>query len=241
MTVTTITSDQHKHYRRFMEDLAETGLCETKADKENLQRFFARGGEFRAYFVAGVRRFIAKAPNYDLARTILGKDFISPEEIAKSRKIVYTDEQFAMFSDALPAQDVLEWCRDYGYMLVAGPPKEMSLLDIRALHKPYFYSKDGGWYAEQKEAFARDDKATTAWILLRKEPVPDSLDKNWDEQQALLSKVEVVPNAAATTWCLTTYKVVRGVYVRTSNRESGGARLCWLLRPQGPRRQQLLG
>ena len=70
MTATPITSDQRKHYERFMGDLVEAALCETKADKDDLQRFFARGGEFQAYFVAGVRRFMAKAPDYELARVL---------------------------------------------------------------------------------------------------------------------------------------------------------------------------
>ena len=231
MTVQSITSDQEKQFRRFVEDMYHHALKEVNPDKEGLQRLFARGGEFHVQGVATIRRLTAKTPDYDLARTILGKDFISPEEIAKSRKIVYTDEQFAAFGDTLPAQDVLEWFRDNGFMLVAGPPKEMSLLDIRALHAPYFYSKEGGWYANEKETFARNDKATTAWIALRKEPVPDSLNKNWDEQQALLSEFEVVPNAAATTWAVTTYKAVMGfyllknVYVRTSSRDSDGVRV----------------
>src|ERR1700722_9002644 len=159
MTATPITSDQAKQYDRFVGDGGVRALREVNPDKEGLQRLFGRGDEFQAYLVAGVRRFTAKQPNYDLARTILGKDFISPEEVAQSRKITYTDEQLATFGETLPAQDVLEWCRDNGTMLSAGPPKAMSLLDVRALHAPYFYSKEGGWYAESKQTFSRDDKA----------------------------------------------------------------------------------
>ncbi|MCR4276220.1 MAG: hypothetical protein NUV90_02455 [Candidatus Parcubacteria bacterium] len=176
----------------------------------------------------GIRRFTAKVPNYDLAKTILGKGFISPEEIATARGLTYTDEQLAKFGDTLPAQEALEWCRDNGMMLVAGPPKAMSLLDIRAIKTDYFYSKQGGWYAENAQKFARTDKAETVWIALRKEPVADSFSKNWSEQSELIAEPMVVPNAAETVWGLTVYKAVRGkyllpnLYVRTSSIDSVG-------------------
>ena len=85
------------------------------------------------------------------------------------------------------------------------------------------------WYSDQK--FARNDKADTRWIIVRKEPVPDSTSKTWDEQQALLSDVEVTPNAAEVVWAITTYKAVRdiyllpNIYVRTSSLDSGGDRV----------------
>lgn len=165
--------------------------------------------------------------SYDLARHILGNDFISPKEVMSARDgVVYTDKQLTQFGETVPSQEVLEWCRDNGYMLVAGPNRPMSLLEVRALRKDYFYSKEVGWYAEQ--AFARNDKAETRWIMLRKEPVPQSTSKNWNEQQALLSDDEVTPNVAEVAWCVTTYKAVRNTYllpsfyVRTSSLDSGG-------------------
>ena len=225
-----ITSEQQKQFDRFVEDALTKALKEVTPDKDGLQRLIERGGEFQTYIVAGIARFTAKMPDYDLARTILGKDFISPENVMKSRKaIVYTDDQLAQFGDTVPKPEVLEWCRDNGYILVAGPNRPMSLLEVRDLKRGHFYSKEGGWYAEQK--FAENDKADTRWILLRKEPVPGSTSKNWNEQQALLSDDEVTPNVAEVAWCVTTFKAVRNtyllpsVYVRTSSLVSDGNRV----------------
>ena len=54
-----------------------------------------------------------KMENYELARTILGNDFITPEEVMKScREITYTKEQLAIFRRTIPGQEILEWCRD---------------------------------------------------------------------------------------------------------------------------------
>ncbi len=164
---------------------------------------------------------------YDLARAILGDDFISPEDIMKSRKsVVYTDDQLSEFWRTVPSQKVLEWCRDNGYMLIAGPSRPLSLREVRSLKKDHFYRKKRGWYA--KQAFAQSDKADTRWIMLRKEPVPQSTLKNRNEQQALLSDDEVTPNVAEVVWCVTTFKAVRDTYlfssffVRTSSLGSVG-------------------
>lgn len=230
MTIQSITSKQSKQFTRFVEDAINRALKEISPDKDGLQRLIERGGEFQAYVVAGINRFTAKVPDYNLARTILGNDFISPEEVAKYRKgVVYTDDQLVQFGDSMPSQEVLEWCRNNGYTVVAGPDRPISLLEVRDLKKDHFYSKEGGWYAEQ--AFSQNDKVETSWIMLRKEPVPQSTSKNWNEQQALLSDDEVTLNVAEVTWCVTTYKAVRNiylfpnVYVRTSSLDRDGYRV----------------
>ncbi|HEY4519493.1 MAG TPA: hypothetical protein VJH33_00440 [Candidatus Paceibacterota bacterium] len=172
-----------------------------------------------------------KAPSYELARSILGKDFISPEEVTTARGVTYTDEQLATFRDTLPAQEVLEWCRNNGMMLIAGPPKNMSLLDVRALKTDYFYTKKNNWYSSKSERFAKNDKAEPVWIALRKKPVERSFNKDWNEQKELVAPPNVVPNVAELVWALTTYKAVRGVYllpnvyVRTSSVDSDGDRV----------------
>ena len=232
MTTKSITSDQQTQFNRFVEDACRRGLKEIKPDRDSLQRLIAHGGEFQKYILDGVRRFSAKLPDYELARTILGKDFISPEEVAESRRgVVYTSSQLSWFGDNLPTREVLEWCRDNGYILVAGPPKALSLLEIRELNRDYFYSKESGWYAEVQQKFSRDDRVLGQWVMLRKGPVPNSTSRIWDEQQPLLSGLEIVPNAAEVIWGITTYKAVRnvyllgGVYVRTSSLDAYGYRV----------------
>lgn len=225
----TFTPEQQKQYERFVEDASNRALKEVNPDKNGLQNLIEKGGEFQTYLVDGIRRFTAKEPDYELARTILDGDFISPEEIVKANRVVfYTSDQLAEFGKTLPSKEVLEWCRDNDCILIAGPAKVMSLLEIRELKSEYFYSKSGGWYANDSEKFSRNDKAETRWIMLRKKPIANSTSKTWDEQQSLLSKLENVPNAAEVVWGLTVYKAIRGiyllpdVYVRTSSLGSDG-------------------
>jgi hypothetical protein len=132
-------------------------------------------------------------------------------------------------ADTLPTEEQLLWCKENGYALVCGPPTEMSLLDIRSQKSDLFYSKTGGWYANEK--FASNDKVSCRWLAIRKTEVPNSLEKTWNDQQKLLSEHEEVPNAAEMSWFITTYYEVRGVYlfkgvyVRTSSVYSGDRRV----------------
>ena len=153
------------------------------------------------------------------------------------RGISYTEDQQIELGKKLPDQATLEAIRDAGMMLVAGPPTAMSLIDVRALDPDYFYSKgpdkdDSGWYDYADEKFARNDKVEAlCWLALRKEPVEDSLNKTWPDQQVLVAEPMMVPNAAEATWALTTYKAVRDIYlldelyVRTSSLDSDGNRV----------------
>jgi hypothetical protein len=225
-----ITDDQRKQYKRFVEDAGDRGLKEVNPDKDGLQRLLEKGGGFQTYIIAGIKRFTAKAPSYDLAHTILGNDFITAEEIMSARPgIVYSAEQISKLADTIPSEEVLRSLKDSGYGLMPQSPSEESLLDIRAIEPALFYRKTGGWFEDQK--FARNDRTGTGWLAIKKTPVDGSTSKNWDEQNKLLSKIERVPNAAETSWFITTFFKVRGVYlfpnvyVRTSSIDSDGGRV----------------
>ena len=223
------TGEQEEEFGEFFDNVRKHALNELGLDKGAMQRLQGRKGELHRYIMDGIRRFSAITSQYALVRTILGQDFISPMDIAKARGIAYTREQLSEFWDTLPPREVLEWCHEHNYVLLAGPPRSMSLLEIRELRPGYFYSKLGGWCAGQK--FALDERQTPRWIMLRKELVPGSTSKTWDEQQVLLSGVEVIPNVAEVVWIITTYKAVRDIflltntYVRTSSIDSNGSRV----------------
>ena len=170
----------------------------------------------------------AKAPDSPLARSILGADFITPEEVTKARpSIVYTDEQITALAESLPSEDMLRWCKDNGYAVMPAPSTAMSLLDVRKIQSADFYSKTRGGYYYQD--FAREDKTLFGWLAIKKTPVEGSISKSRTDQNELLSALDWVPNAAEMSWFITTYFEVRGkvgvfgrVWVRTSSQDSVG-------------------
>ena len=222
-----VTADSPKGQRATETFRAQFNKAEL--DDDGAQRLNEHPG-FAVYLAEGIRRFSAKAPDYGLAQSILGTDFITPEEVSKARpSIVYSDEQIKTLAESLPSEDMLKWCKENGYAVMPAPPTAMSLLDVREIQSAHFYSKTGGWYADQK--FAREDKTSFGWLAIKKTPVANSTSKNWEEQSKLLSALEHVPNAAEMGWFITTYFEVRGIrlfesiYVRTSSLDSGGRRV----------------
>jgi hypothetical protein len=168
--------------------------------------------------------------DHSVAKSILGADFITPEEVTKARpSIVYTVEQITALAESLPSEDILKWLKDNGYAVMPAPPQAMSLLDVREMESLHFYKKTGGWHVDKK--FAHEDKTSQGWLAIKKTPVSNSTSKNWNEQNKLLSERERVPNAAEMSWFITTYFEVRGarlfenVYVRTSSLDSDGNRV----------------
>lgn len=166
---------------------------------------------------------------HELARLILGDDCITPEEVATAYGVSYTDEQLEHFADTLPDTQTILWLRANGYMLIAGPPTELNLLQVRELENQLFYSKTEGWYAKDNQKFAKSDVVSACeWLAIRKEEVPNSFSKTWNEQQDLITEVEHIPNAPEVSYAVTAYYKVRGIYllrgkyVRTSSVSADG-------------------
>ncbi len=214
-----VTSDSlTKAIEIFCTQYNNAGLTEEGA------QILCENPNFSNYLLEGFRRFSIMELGYELVCTILGNDFISPEEIMKHQKgIIYTDKQLVNFKETIPSQEILEWCRRNNYMLVAGPNRSMSLSEIRNLYNDYFLIEEASHITRK---FSSRDTINPEWIMLRKEPIPGSTSKNWDTQQGMLSKVEVTPNIAEVAWGIITYKVIRNVdlflstYVRTSSFDS---------------------
>lgn len=166
---------------------------------------------------------------HELARLILGDDYISVQEVVNAYGWSFTNEQLEHFADTLPDTQTILWLRANGYMLIAGPPTEMNLLEVRELDNKFCCSKNEWWYAEDKQKFAQDDKvACGEWLAIRKEAVLNSFSKTWNKQQDLLSEDEHVPNAPTVSYAATAYYKVRGIYllrgtyVRTSSVSADG-------------------
>ena len=208
-TARSITSEQRTQYKRFVDDGSRKALRQAGLDREGLQRLFKRGGEFQAHIIEGIQRFSAKQPDYALAQSILGVDFITPEEIMKVTAMIYEEKHLDILHNTIPPEAVLRWCKEHHYAVVAAPRYPINLLTIRMYVSNLFYSKSGGWYSERK--FASENTTAQGWLMLRKHPVPHSNSKNWNQQNKLLSGVERVPNSAEVSWLVTIYFKVRGI------------------------------
>ena len=106
----------------------------------------------------------------------------------------------------------------------------MSILDIRAKVKGELWQAfyDQSWY--NKEAFAKD-RGEIGWHLIRKTPVPESLNKTWTDQQALFGKDDETLKAVVMVYTIighykaTNERLFEKVWVRCSDLVSDGRRV----------------
>ena len=219
------TLRQRKHVLRGLED----ALDKLKLDREGFQRLAERGGVFHEQFQALVRKCSAPPTTMEIAKKVLGRDLITPEEVANSRGLNYAKEHLQRFERTLPDHETLLWLCANEFVLLPGPPKEMTLLGVRELNPTYFTEQTGGSFAKDGEVFAREETVRCQWYAIHKTCVRKSVRKNWIDGCGELAETEVVPRAVTLVWATTTHKAVRGEYllrgltrVRTASVSSNG-------------------
>jgi hypothetical protein len=163
---------------------------------------------------------VSDTPLQARARAIMGKNFLGLEEVRRGYGIALNPKQLA----EIPfSEETLRACKDT-HVLIAGCA--LSINEIRKLADSDFYDTD--WY--NREPFANDKKVSVQWYLLRKEPVPESRSKTYDQQTALL-KEEEVPFACEVTYMVILYwlthreRLLLDVFVRCQDKDSDGDRV----------------
>ncbi len=123
----------------------------------------------------------------ELARAIMGANFFGIEEAIRHFGVSPSKPQIAHMAEIPFSKEVLQSAKDT-HILVAVFP--MSTMEIRdKVQQGLFYNREQLMY--KNERFPHY-KGAPEWHLVRKEPVADSMDKDWKEQQELLSKDEYV-------------------------------------------------
>ncbi len=145
---------------------------------------------------------------FDEAREIFGKDFLGLEAIQTTFGVELTPEELQEIENIPFTREDLEQAKQLGMMLVLRVPrlgegkterpltidsarelfaKGDSLGDPKEKKQKVFYGKKGeSWYDGEK--FATQDTPKLGWGLVMKSVLPDSLSKNWDQQEEVLKK-----------------------------------------------------
>jgi hypothetical protein len=177
-----------------------------------------RGGQLKVGFQALLLKLASRDVHtlYDEPREILGEDFIAPDEIMRAREgIVYDEQAIQGLMTSLPSKEVLESCRKNNFMVVAGPPRSLSFLEVLNT-KPFYVPKyNRNRYSDDTRrgdhAFTRNDKVDLGWLIIRKDVLPGSTGKTDEQLRDMVSSFEAIPNIAEVAWAIGTYKAVRDV------------------------------
>lgn len=164
------------------------------------------------------------------AREIMGRNLLTVEDVQRHFRVRFTDEQLAELGEIPWSEDVLQECKDT-HILFPGFPLTILEIRKRAAKKgvKLFYSDRDAWYNDQK--FARDEKVSLRWHLIRKDIVENSTNRTYDDQLALLGPDEEAAQAAAMVYTIILYFLVTGIrlfehiYARCQNVTSHGSRV----------------
>ncbi len=182
--------------------------------RNNLAEFINRGCPKVNYGKNGKEgAWTESSDEYYIARTIMGGDFISPDEVEEARKVTYRNDILRNFVKTLPSKEKLEYFKSRNFVLMPGPPIPMSVWDIYVLNPELCpsvqYRFSGGEYKS-----VHDDKIKPRWLAIRKCVYYKTIGKTWEAQVAMKHPHEFyIPNAPEALWELTTYRETRGEWL----------------------------
>ncbi len=158
------------------------------------------------------------------AKEIMGASYLGPEDVMKHFGVSFTDKELVQLREIPFTEAELEACKGTHVLFVGYP---LSILDIRNKVGHLFCSQD--WF--DKESFAKKEKVNLQWYLIRKDEVPNSTSKTWQEQQSLLTNDEATPRACEVIFMVMLYflvtgkRLLEGMYVRCIDVSSSGDRV----------------
>ena len=158
---------------------------------------------------------------------LIGIPMFGVQETIQHFRLKPTKAQLATLSVIPFSEQELSEVKDT-HILVAVFP--LSILDIKGkVDRSLFYSKEDAWFNPEK--FAKD-KGQVGWHLVCKTIVPNSTDKTYSEQQALLLANEEVTIVRVLVYTIIGHYLATGerlfgnIYARCSDLDSGGGHVC---------------
>lgn len=150
--------------------------------------------------------------NYSYVRKILGKNFISPEDVTKIfPNLKFTEKQKNFFVKTLPKKHVISYCYKHDFVLVATPPKELNLLQVIDLKPEDFFSpeREIKWY--ENESFVKKVKINKlGWLIIAKRYYV-GFSKNMECKK--LDKRFYAPNITELSWVILALKLFSDFYL----------------------------
>ena len=163
----------------------------------------------------------------EIASQIMGDNFHGIDALKRHLGVELSAEFKKLFLNVPFSAEVLQACRETHVLVACGP---LSLMDVWQAQTGLFYAKSELWYGGSSEQFAQR-QVKAGWQLVRKNPVPGSTNKTWDEQNGLLGTDEQVPSASVLAQAILIHYLETGkrlfgqIYVRVSDVDSDGGRV----------------
>lgn len=147
---------------------------------------------------------------YEQAKRILEHDLIIPAEIHAKIQLNYEDvTQVA----PLPAQPILEWCKDFGYMVIAAPPHRMDSGEVFSRWPEFLTIAEVRAFKKGTSHLNTCTALSPRWIYIEKLKGRPMQKMDFRERQRRLvtsAGLQLYPSALEVFWCTVVLLKVRG-------------------------------
>lgn len=144
----------------------------------------------------------------DQAKEIMGKNMLGLEDVMKHFGVTFSMEQLPQMVE-IPFSDAI--LQEYQDTHVLFPGYPLTILDIcKESSQVSFYLRQN--IGSEKQGFM-EKKVSCRWYLIRKEEVPGSRNKTFEEQKQLLLSDTEIPRACEMAFMIILYQRVTGAYL----------------------------
>jgi hypothetical protein len=169
----------------------------------------------------------ALTSSQEAAQKIMAANFLGFADVVRHFNARFTEEQLVALADVPFDEAMLRACKD-SHILFPGFP--ITILQLRSrMPRGAFRIYEDAWY--NGHDFARKERVRARWYLLRKDAVPNSFGRSYNDQLVLLGKGEEVPMACEVVFGAMLFFAVRETrlfqtyYVRTKSLSGVGRRI----------------
>lgn len=146
--------------------------------------------------------------NIETAREIMGKNFIGPDDIAEHAEINFSPDDLAFYSKVPFSKKTLLKCQNT-HVLICGISVNTLWIYINVPEGRLHFDSDPWWF---EEPFACNHRTLKGWYLIRRNVIPDSIGKTYDEKVKIVdAHDEDVPMACELIYLMMFYYLVTGI------------------------------
>lgn len=200
LNIVSRTLSVHKEHE-FLAKLETVGL----GDAEAQMVIESKGNELAQRVVSFIRHGGSKpTASQKRSQEIMGSNYLGIEEAVQHLKIKPTKADLGALEEVPFSEVALEECKDT-HMLVAD--FGLSIFNVQnRVDRSLFHDWDA-W--ENNPSFPKKT-GKVKWHLIRKDIVPNSTNKTWRDQQALLLNNEETPKARVIAYAIILYYLTTG-------------------------------
>jgi|GEM_PF-1897283 len=162
--------------------------------------------------IAAVTPTVDTVDTYQPVRALLQTDLITPEEIMQVIGLPYTRQQMQALARSLPSAEILQWCTDRHYFLVAGPHVPLTASEVCDLFADIFEENTG---ARCNTLIPRQPPTVNLrWIAIGLRQRQLYQGKIYSLQQKLLHpEYEHTATLTEAAWGIALTKKIRGINI----------------------------